>query len=106
MVEVVNVTKTDKFDVYIGRKYNRGKYDFKESIFNNPFKLKDFNNDRDKCLDAYSFYLYGKFKLDEFFAKELLEIKDKTLGCWCKPQSCHGDVIKNLIEKHYANQLI
>ena len=23
----------------------------------------------------------------------LPELKDKTLGCWCKPEKCHGDVL-------------
>jgi hypothetical protein len=23
----------------------------------------------------------------------LSELKGKTLGCWCKPKSCHGDIL-------------
>ena len=23
----------------------------------------------------------------------LLELKGKTLGCWCKPEDCHGDIL-------------
>jgi hypothetical protein len=26
----------------------------------------------------------------------LHELKGKTLGCWCKPQACHGDVLVEL----------
>lgn len=26
------------------------------------------------------------------------KLKDKVLGCWCKPLSCHGDVLVELIE--------
>jgi hypothetical protein len=32
----------------------------------------------------------------------LPELKDKTLGCWCKPEKCHGDVlaeIPNLLQR-------
>lgn len=27
------------------------------------------------------------------------ELKGKTLGCWCKPECCHGDVLINLLKK-------
>ncbi len=27
-------------------------------------------------------------------------MKDKTLGCWCKPLPCHGDVLAYLTGKH------
>jgi hypothetical protein len=27
------------------------------------------------------------------------EIKGKTLGCWCKPEACHGDVLAELADK-------
>lgn len=23
----------------------------------------------------------------------------KTLGCWCSPKKCHGDILVELIEK-------
>ena len=29
----------------------------------------------------------------------LPELKDKVLGCWCKPKSCHGDVLVKLLQK-------
>jgi hypothetical protein len=28
-----------------------------------------------------------------------IELKDKTLGCWCKPNKCHGDVLVELADK-------
>lgn len=29
---------------------------------------------------------------------ELMSLKGKTLGCLCEPESCHGDVLLELIE--------
>jgi hypothetical protein len=26
------------------------------------------------------------------------ELQGKTLGCWCKPLACHGDVIVEILE--------
>jgi hypothetical protein len=28
----------------------------------------------------------------------LPELKGKTLGCWCKPQACHGDILARLAD--------
>ena len=27
-----------------------------------------------------------------------LELKGKTLGCWCKPLACHGDVLAEIAD--------
>jgi hypothetical protein len=27
------------------------------------------------------------------------ELKDKVLGCYCKPLACHGDVLVELVEQ-------
>jgi hypothetical protein len=27
------------------------------------------------------------------------ELRGKVLGCWCKPASCHGDVIAEIIDQ-------
>lgn len=29
--------------------------------------------------------------------KHLHELEGCTLGCWCKPKACHGDVLVELI---------
>ncbi len=58
---------------------------------------------RKEALDKYRDYLEngdGKELLND-----LHEIKDKTLGCWCKNEngtgkSCHGDILVELIEKY------
>lgn len=34
--------------------------------------------------------------------EELLLLKGKTLGCWCKPEACHGDVLVELVTKYEA----
>ena len=30
---------------------------------------------------------------------DLHELKGKTLGCWCKPRWCHGDVLAELADR-------
>ena len=38
-------------------------------------------------------------KLETEGTEELKRLKGKKLGCWCKPERCHGDVIVKLIEE-------
>ena len=34
------------------------------------------------------------------YRKELKKLKGKNLGCWCKPNKCHGDRLLELIEEY------
>lgn len=68
------------------------------SQFANPFKIgKD--GDRDTIIQKYETYLREKLSNNNDFKHDLLALKGKTLGCWCKPENCHGDVILKLIEE-------
>jgi transposase-like protein len=57
----------------------------------NPFELPA-DGDRDTVIANYEqHYLpYKPSLLDQ-----LHELKGKALGCWCAPEPCHGDVLKN-----------
>lgn len=77
-MKVVNIKK-EKCTIYIGR----------PSIFGNPFIIgKDGN--RDEVIKKYRDYVINNPKLLE--AIKGLDIDD-ILGCYCKPLSCHGDII-------------
>ena len=91
----------DKNNVYIGRKgivFIDGKrYPEHDSIWCNPYKIgKDGN--RDQVLEKYKKYITDKLN-DDDMKKQLCELKDKCLGCWCKPDKCHGDILLDLIKK-------
>ena len=90
-VSVVHCKKA-KYDVYIGR----------PSKWGNPFtnrpgtKAEFILPTRTEAINAYRKWITegdGKHLL-----KDLHELRGKTLGCWCKPQSCHGDVLAELVE--------
>jgi hypothetical protein len=34
----------------------------------------------------------------DLVARAREEFRGKVLGCWCKPEACHGDVLIELIE--------
>ena len=83
MTKVVNKYK-HVYDVYIGR----------GSKWGNPFVIgKD--GTREEVINKYEKYLLNSPEL----LNSLHELKGKTLGCFCKPKPCHGDVLIKYIRK-------
>ena len=72
--------KKELYTVYIGRPSKLG----------NPYKIgKDGN--RDTVIIKFKAYAV------KFLLKEIQKLKkDDILGCWCKPEDCHGDAIIEL----------
>ena len=83
--------------VYIGRNmsvYIKGAV---ASKWQNKFTVKKYG--LTKCLEMYEQHIRNSELYDQ-----LDELVGKELGCWCKPNSCHGDVlIKLLNEKKIIN---
>jgi hypothetical protein len=73
--------KKEKYDVYIGR----------PSKWGNPFEIgKD--GTRTEVIEKFRNYITSSPEL----LRQLPELEGKTLGCWCKPSPCHGDVLVEL----------
>ena len=84
MDRIVNKKQTKNFDVYIGR----------GSKWGNPFKIgKDGN--RDEVIAKYEEYIRNNTEL----LNALPELKNKVLGCFCRPKDCHGDVLIKLLKE-------
>lgn len=90
---------SDENNIYIGRGrivfIDGQRFPKSDSIFANPFKIHGDN--RDQVIDSYRTYFYEKIK-DDDFRKEVLKLKGKNLGCWCKPFPCHGDIIAEYLK--------
>ena len=82
-------------DVYIGRQMYQGGWKLPKSKWHNPYKV-GFDGTREQVIAKFEKYLLA----NEALMKEIYELKGKTLGCWCKPEACHGDVLLK-----YANAL-
>ena len=81
--------KRAPYDVYIGR----------PSKWGNPFThewhgtLARFRCDsRNEAIREYEAWLKQQPEL----MASLPELRGKTLGCWCHPKPCHGDVLARL----------
>lgn len=80
-------------DIYIGRAIRMAGWNLPTSKWSNPFRLKDYGNDRQKVLDIYEAHVRAKPEL----MASLGELEGKVLGCWCAPLPCHGDVLIKLL---------
>ena len=91
--KVVNKYR-EPYDIYIGR----------GSKWGNPYthikgktKASHVVNTREESIQSFKEWITkgeGKHLLND-----LHELKGKTLGCFCKPQSCHGDILKELADR-------
>ena len=96
MITVVNKYKHTPTpnDVYIGR----------GSPFGNPYVIGS-KYTRDAAVDAYATYLNAKMQYSPEFREDVKKLADKAkrggvnLVCFCKPQRCHGEELKTLLEK-------
>jgi|SRR5215208_115911 hypothetical protein len=78
--------------VYIGR-FVREKIPI-SSKWGNPFAIGR-NGTREEVINKYRVYILNK---PELLRQIPLELKGKTLGCWCKPLTCHGDVLAEIAD--------
>lgn len=89
--------KREPYDVYIGR----------PSQFGNPFSHLPGRGDiqvdsREAAIESFESLFRdelrrgGKAAVDAW----LRPLAGKTLGCWCAPKACHGDVFVTLCKEH------
>lgn len=77
------------YDVYIGRGSKWG------NPFSHIYGKGIYCSTREKAIARYEEYILNKPEL----LKDLHELKGKTLGCYCKPKACHGDILIKLIKE-------
>lgn len=78
---VVNKYK-EGYDIYIGR----------GSKWGNPYTI-GIDGTRLEVIEKFKKYLWERIKAGKITHTDLLELKGKRFGCFCKPQPCHGDVL-------------
>jgi len=88
---VVNI-RIQEYDVYIGLA-GKGEHGY----FGNPVRF-DPGAPKGATLEKYREYFYIRLKNDAEFKRRIHELKGKRLGCFCKPNPCHGDIIKEYLD--------
>ena len=83
--------------MYIGRRVEKGGWSLPQSDWQNPFTMTCGGTARTCWL--YESYL--RTNRPDLLSR-LSELDGKVLGCWCKPEPCHGDVLIKLLNEQKA----
>ena len=78
----------EAYDVYIGR----------GGPWGNPFRMYG-EGDRDRVIREYRRWLRAEIDAGRISEEDVLALRGKTLGCWCAPRACHGDVLLEEAER-------
>ena len=90
ITKIVNM-KNEAYDIYIGR---GSKWGCPFTIIKDrPTLAKEIVDSKEEALSKYKEYLLASPELMD----SLDELEGKTLGCFCKPEKCHGDVLLELL---------
>lgn len=89
--------KRDSYDVYIGR----------GSKWGNPYSHLENSKAKHKvktrCDAIYMYRQWITTGEGIHLLDDLHELKGKRLGCFCKPKSCHGDVLAEMVEQKFSD---
>lgn len=99
VTKVVNINK-QSYDVYIGR----------GSKWGNPYTTirdketlaSEIVETSEEAISKYKEYILNTPELMD----SLDELEGKTLGCFCKPKPCHGDVLLELLTQKKLKKII
>jgi hypothetical protein len=95
MIEVVNI-RNGKYDVYGGRP--RGGKDPRDckveeyGWLGNPFRVTH-EAERESSIMQFKKYFWKRINEDVEYREAVLALAGKRVACFCKPKSCHLDVI-------------
>jgi len=80
-----NLKSTSNYE-YIGR----------GSYWGNPYAMHENGDDREDVIRKFKYdFDFEKFPNKE--KSEVYKLSGKRLGCFCKPEACHGDVLADYL---------
>ena len=66
------------------------------SYWGNPYSMYEEGDERDEVIRKYK-YDFERELFPNKDKSEVYKLSGKRLGCFCKPQSCHGDVLADYL---------
>ena len=92
--------KDEPYDTYIGRGSKWGcPYTI---IKDRPTLASEIVDSKEEALSKYKEYVLNNPELIE----SLDELEGMTLGCFCKPEKCHGDILLELLTKKKLQKML
>ena len=95
--QVVNL-RHDTYDIYIGRP---GRH--QDGYFGNGHVIGwcdicEVSHSRIEAIEAFKKDFLFRIEHDTQFRNRVMGMRGKTLGCFCKPLPCHGDIYKEFLD--------
>jgi len=94
ITRVINIKRETKFS----SEKSTPKYEYigRGSYWGNPYSMYEEGDTREEVIRKYKYdFDYEKFLNKE--KSEVYRLSGKRLGCFCKPLSCHGDVLADYL---------
>jgi hypothetical protein len=82
--------KKEPYDVYIGR--GRDPRSGEPGRWGNPFRTGR-DGSREEVIARYAEWLGDEVDAERISLAEPAARDGRTLGCWCAPEPCHGNVL-------------
>lgn len=97
---LVNQGWSDRYTVDIGRADNGESHMNNTPVgepgwLGNPYPESKYG--RDRCIEMFREDFEERLESDPEFRSAVENLRGETLGCYCKPKPCHGDVILGYI---------
>ena len=96
----INITRVIniKRDTEFSSEKSTEKYEYigRGSYWGNPYSMYEEGDSREEVIRKFKYdFDYEKFLNKE--KSEVYKLSGKRLGCFCKPQSCHGDILADYL---------
>lgn len=97
--KIVNIKEDPSYDVYIGR-YMRVN---KRNVLSNGYEI-GIDGPREEVIRKYAYDFPIRWRTEPDFKQAVLRCRGKRLGCFCKPEVCHGDVIVDFLNGYKISE--
>lgn len=101
-LRVIKIAITRVLNIKTESKYQAEKstptyqYIGRGSYWGNPHSMFEKGDDREEVIRKFKYdFDYEKFPNKE--KSEVYKLSGKRLGCFCKPQACHGDILADFL---------
>lgn len=96
LTRVINLKRAPEYQS--AQSTPRYEYIGRGSYWGNPYSMFEEGDDREEVIRKYKYdFDFEKFPNKE--KKEVYKLAGKRLGCFCKPQPCHGDVLADFLNQ-------
>jgi len=94
LTRVVNINREPQYKA--NKSTSTYEYIGRGSYWGNPYSMFEDGDDRDEVIRKYR-YDFDYEKFPHIDKQEVFKLHGKRLGCFCKPDTCHGDVLADFL---------